>query len=407
MIATTFEEVHSPEWLKTHITDPTNELVILRNLVPWNKTMKLLARFYDSSKGAKGKSLRIMIALVLLSKLRELSDRKLIAAIRENRYMQYFCNIPDEELGCFLDDSTLSTFRSRLGSEGIAIIEHELFHRLRGAGVIEIDAALIDASSLPNNIIHPNDVRLLFTALRKMGQWAFNNGLTLGVSQKEIKQQWLAFNKDKKQPRWVYLIQFYLLFYPVLHRFETLASQSDLSPLAALQAQDLLKVLRILDQQTQQKLLGQKHIKNRLVSLHETEARPLKKGKTFPDCEFGTTNQMSFNRQGFMITNEIFIGQSNETTLYQHTLQFYSERMGTVPPIAVTDLGCRSEANLNYHPEGLEERFLGRSQDVSEEKREFCQKARSATEGFIAVAKNLRGFGKSLYRGLRGDKIWA
>ena len=31
---------------------------------------------------------------------------------------------------------------------------------------------------------------------------------------------------------------------------------------------------------------------------------------------------------------------------------------------------------------------------------------RSATEGFIAVAKHLRGFGKSLYRGFQGDRIW-
>jgi hypothetical protein len=28
-------------------------------------------------------------------------------------------------------------------------------------------------------------------------------------------------------------------------------------------------------------------------------------------------------------------------------------------------------------------------------------------EGFIAVAKNLRGFGRSLYRGLAGDRVWS
>ena len=33
--------------------------------------------------------------------------------------------------------------------------------------------------------------------------------------------------------------------------------------------------------------------------------------------------------------------------------------------------------------------------------------ARSATEGFIAVAKNLRGFGKSIYRGVVGATIWS
>ena len=50
---------------------------------------------------------------------------------------------------------------------------------------------------------------------------------------------------------------------------------------------------------------------------------------------------------------------------------------------------------------------MGRTEDVEKEEQEACLSARSATEGFIAVAKNLRGFGKSLYLGLRGDKIWA
>ncbi len=50
--------------------------------------------------------------------------------------------------------------------------------------------------------------------------------------------------------------------------------------------------------------------------------------------------------------------------------------------------------------------FLGRSEDVSEEKQEFCRRSRSAAEGFTAAAKNLRGFGCSLYSGLKGDRIW-
>ena len=49
---------------------------------------------------------------------------------------------------------------------------------------------------------------------------------------------------------------------------------------------------------------------------------------------------------------------------------------------------------------------MGKSDDVIQEIQDFCRSARSATEGFIAVAKNLRGFGCSLYRGLQGDRIW-
>jgi IS5 family transposase len=174
----------------------------------------------------------------------------------------------------------------------------------------------------------------------------------------------------------------------------------------SLKAQELLALLILLKHQTQQKLAGEQHIDNRIVSLDEVDARPVKKGKTFPSCEFGTTLQMSFNRQGFMITTENLIGNPSDKTLYGATLGLFQKRMGHDPDTVITDLGFRSRDNRKNTPETISNVFLGRSDDVDESQRDFCCKARSATEGFIAVAKNLRGFGRSLYRRLHGDRIW-
>jgi hypothetical protein len=80
--------------------------------------------------------------------------------------------------------------------------------------------------------------------------------------------------------------------------------------------------------------------------------------------------------------------------------------MGDAPDTVVTDLGFRSRDNLKNTPKSICNVFLGRSSDVDESQQDFCHKARSATEGFIAVAKNLRGFGRSLYHRLNGDRIW-
>ncbi|MBF0290506.1 MAG: transposase [SAR324 cluster bacterium] len=405
MIATTFEEVHSEEWVATYISDPTNELVIFRLIIPWAEIIKHLGVFYHSSKGAMGKSIRMMTAILLLSRLRSLSDRKVIAFIKENPYMQYFCNVPPENLHTFLHPSSLCVFRSRLGVKGIDIIESIGFQQLRKAGAIENDAALIDSSVLENNIIYPNDVRLIFSAFKKMNLWAKNSEVPLWWKQQEIKKLWREYSMDKKASRRLYLIRFYLLFSPVLEQFKKQAQESDI--LVRAQAEYLIGLLSLLEEQTLEKMKGTIHIENRLVSLDELDARPIKKGKAFPNCEFGTTNEMIFNRQGFMVTNEILIGHPSDKTLYQSSLDLYIDRMKAVPETSVTDGNYRSAKNLKYRPDGLRYVFLGRSTDVPESKREFCQKARSATEGFIAVAKNIRGFKKSLYRRLKGDKIWA
>ena len=161
-----------------------------------------------------------------------------------------------------------------------------------------------------------------------------------------------------------------------------------------------------MKKQTAQKLAGEIHIKDRIVSLDELDARPIKKGKAHPDCEFGATNQMTFNRQGFMITLETLIGHPNDKILYPGTLDLYQQRMKNKPPCSVADSGFRSRKNFTASKD-IDTVFFGKSADVSEEKQAYCKSARSATEGFIAVAKSIRGFKKSRYKGIEGDRIWS
>jgi IS5 family transposase len=406
MIESSFEEAFSEEWVENQITDPTNELVILRQVIPWQAIINQLAQFYDDTSGRLGKSLRVMVALLILLRLRLLSDREVIQQVKENRYMQYFCNVPDEELSSFVNSSTLSRLRQRLGEEGIAIIETGVFDVLRLAGIVKADTMMMDSTVLSSNIIYPTDVLLIFKAFGKMEIFARRYELPLWWDESHIKQRWRAFGLSKKGERVAYLTEFYTLFVPALETFRTHVETLEATESEKGEAQSLLALLTLLETQTQQKLAGERHIDNRIVSLDEVDARPIKKGKSYPACEFGTTLQMSFNRQGFMITTENLIGNPNGKTLYGDTLQLFYKRMGDYPDTVVTDLGFRSRDNFKNTPEIISHVFLGRSDDVSKALQDICRKARSATEGFIAVAKHLRGFGKSLYRRFQGDRIW-
>ena len=410
MIESSFEEAFSKEWVETQITDSTNELVILRQVIPWQVIITQLTQFYNNNSGRLGKSLRVMVALSILSRLRSLSDNKIVKRVKENRYMQYFCNVPDSELARFVSPSVLCRFRQRLGKKGIAIIETEVFELLRRSGIIKGDTLMMDSTALSSNIVHPNDVMLIYKAFSKMKIFASHHELPLWWNNSHIKKQRRAFGRAKKGERVAYLAEFYALFVPALDTFrthvESLEARAEVPEMQILKAQKLLALLTLLSNQTQQKLAGEQHIDNRIVSLDEVDARPIKKGKTFPACEFGTTLQMSFNRQGFMITTENLIGNPDDSTLYGDTLELFQKRMGDDPDTLVTDLKFRSRDNLKNTPKSISNVFLGHSDDVDENHQDFCYKARSATEGFIAVAKNLRGFGKSLYHRLNGDRIW-
>ena len=412
MIAQTFQEVFSPQWVNTHLTNPTHDLIILRRLIPWQPIIDGLVPFYNLKQGRTGCALRTLTAVSILARLRQLSDRKVIEHIQENRYMQYFCNVPDQHLRTFMNPSTLCRFRKRVGQDGISRMEDEVFSGLKRADVIEADMMLMDATVLDSPIIYPTDVRLLYKAFDKMASVATEGQIKPWWDAAHLKTRWRAYHLDREN-RKTYLDEFYTLFRPALagleERLDQLEEPLDDRKGNSLKARwrRLVEVLKLLDEQTEQKVAGERHIENRLVSLDDLDARPITKGKSHPQTEFGTTLQMAFNRQGFLITTENFIGQPNEKTLYPTTLERFRQRMAAYPNGAVTDLGYRSAKNRKLNREDLDYVFMGKSSDVDETHQEACRSARSATEGFIAVAKHLRGFGQSLYRGLVGATIWS
>ena len=406
MIPCTYQDAFSPEWVEANITNPIHELVILRKVIPWGNIRKRLHRYYRQSKGAVGKPIRTMVALLIVMKLRGLSDRGVVAQVKENRYLQYFCNVPVEGLQTFLHPTSLVVFRHRLGKEVMLLFYQGDYDRLRRTGVIHEDSALFDSSVLTNNIVYPNDVQLLVKAFKKMKQCAKLHRLQIWWDDDEIKKLWRAFGLNKGAERIAWLRTFNLLFCPALEHFETLVHSLTTTAKRQAKAEKLLRLLTLLEEQTVEKLKGTMQIPHRLVSLDEPDARPIKKGKVHPTCEFGTTMQFAFNRDGFLVSVENFIGKPDDTTVFPGMLARYSQRMKAPPKTIVTDLGFRSADNFTAAKESPTV-FLGRTQDVPEKQQGFCCSARSATEGFIAVAKHLRGFGRSLYRGFIGDRIWS
>ncbi len=258
MIAQTFEEVFSPQWVQTHLSNPTHDLIILRHIIPWQSIIDGLVPFYNPEQGRTGCALRTLSAVSILSRLRGLSDRKVIEHIQENRYMQYFCHVPDHNLMTFLHPSTLCSFRKRVGQDGIARIEDQVFRCLKRAEVIEADMMLMDATVLDSPIIYPTDVRLLYKALGKMAILATESHMEPWWDTAHLKTRWRAYNLDRHN-RLAYLSEFSMLFQPALagleERLDQLEAPLDDRKKSSRKARwrRLVEVLQLLGEQTEQK----------------------------------------------------------------------------------------------------------------------------------------------------------
>ena len=214
MIAQTFEDVFSSQWVNTHLTHPTHDLVILRPILPWQSIIDQLVPSSTPHKGRMGRSLRTLVGVSVVAGLRHLSDRQVIEAMQENRSLQYVCTVPDQGLLTFLNPSTLCRFRKRLGQEGIGIIEEQVFTHLKRAGAIKADMMLMDSSVLESPIMYPNDVRLLYKAFGKLEQFAKQQHLPLWWDRDKFKSRWRAFHLSKAEERQSYLTEFSTLFVP-------------------------------------------------------------------------------------------------------------------------------------------------------------------------------------------------
>ena len=105
-----------------------------------------------------GTPIRTIVGIFIVLKFRLLSDRTVVNQVKENRYIQYFCNVSDEDLFTFMHHSNLSKLRKRFGIKGLETIDAVIFNLLRITKVIDNDSMLIDSTVLLNNIVYPTDI---------------------------------------------------------------------------------------------------------------------------------------------------------------------------------------------------------------------------------------------------------
>jgi IS5 family transposase len=100
-------------------------LVILAKNIDWDYLEESLYKFFNESIGRKTKSLRAMIAIIILQYMLNLSDEDIVAQCMENVYYQAFIGNPLFVNKRPCSPSTLSRFRKKIGQEGCELILQE------------------------------------------------------------------------------------------------------------------------------------------------------------------------------------------------------------------------------------------------------------------------------------------
>jgi IS5 family transposase len=171
---------------------------------------------------------------------------------------------------------------------------------------------------------------------------------------------------------------------------------------------------RLLDQ-TRQRLAGNRVIPDRLVSLADPDARPIRKGKPGRATEFGYTVLLVEDDRGFIAAHQTHKGNPADATLLVGAVNQVTGVTGRPPGTVVGDRGFGTAANdqaleaLGVKRVGLQRNGTpGKARRAWEQTRPF-RRLRNWRVGIEARISHLkRGFGlrRTRLRRLGGARTW-
>jgi IS5 family transposase len=167
--------------------------------------------------------------------------------------------------------------------------------------------------------------------------------------------------------------------------------------------------------QVEQVVRGRLRIPRRLVSIFDTGARPIRRGKARVDTEFGRKVLIGETDHGIITTYKVLEENPADATLLTVAVRGHRRLFRRRLKAVAADRGFYSQANeARLKEEGVKQVSIPVRGKVGTERRleqkqpwfKRLQHFRAGSEGRISVLKRVFGLDRSLMRGNQGTAIW-
>ena len=376
LILTGFESPFANQLLST------NRWVRLANRIPWDALVSTYNRQLGNKfTGAGSINPRVAIGALIIKHLCNISDRETILQIQENMYMQYFIGYSSFSNEVPFDASLFVDIRKRLTLEHINEINEKILgiigkedadktesnHDHKDEGAVSVEepieksadnindlykddnptregSLLRDATGCPQDIAYPTDLNLLNDAREKSEELIdeLQAGLTTPkprtyreIARKQYLKTAQKKKKTKKEIRKAIRQQLQYLKRNISSIFKLL-EQYDTIPLQKKQYKYLLVIQTLYDQQKYMYDKKVHSVEDRIVSIHQPHVRPIVRGKTNANVEFGSKIQVSLVN-GIAFLDELSWDAFNEGAYLKRSVEKYKVRFGFYPKEVLAD----------------------------------------------------------------------
>jgi len=374
------------------------------------------------------------LRMMYLKRRYELGYETLVREVKDSLTWRRFCRLSLE--GRVPDDTTLIKLSRKYGDDTLRDLNDALVLKLKEKKVIRGRKFRMDTTVTEANIHYPTDTGLLLDGVKVITRTVAGiRKLVAGVGQgfvnhnRKVKKIWLALNKvlknrvSRSNPALVKAKEEIIGVAEevvaagkrVQLQLEVLESKPSRVWRLAEQLDGWLEATGRVMEQTRQVLAGRVHLKERLVSIFDAKARPIRRGKVRADTEFGRKVLIGETDHGIITTYEAFEGNPSDTALLKPAVRGHRRLFRRRLRAVATDRGFYSRANESWLKQsGVRQVSIPVRGKTSLEKRmeqkqpwfRRLQRFRAGSEGRISLLKRKFGLDRSLMRGGNGTEIW-
>jgi IS5 family transposase len=378
--------------------------------------------------------LETYVRLMVLKARYRWGYRALVAEVSDSIHLRRFCRISLSER--VPDESTVRKLTRRIGPETVAELTRALIIMATRQKRFRPRAVRIDSTVIEADIKHPTDaglaghgVRALAREGRKLARLVGEKharvrdrsramgGKLRGIARTirrrsgEAKTEVLKLTQETGKLLERSVKEARRLAAAARRRARGRGARTKLA--AARRMEELAEQCEKVTRQIRQRVAGEK-ITDRIVSLADPDARPIRKGKIGKPTEFGYVSQLAEvtehtkrGARGLVLPASHQIGNPSENTLLPGTVAEL-ERLGIKPREVAVDGGFQpTPTNAALAELGAKTVFIaGHQEPSSRHTKRRLARYRTGAEGRVSHLKRRYGLDRSRLKGDQGEQIW-
>ena len=424
-----WETVLAPEFFRMN-----EELTRVDKLLDDDRFFAPFRERFGTRIGRPTTAVATYLRMMYLKRRYQLGYEMLVKEVKDSIMWRRFCHL---SLSDHVPDSTtLIKLTHKYGEETVRALNEALVLKLKEGKVVRGKKLRIDTTVVESDIHYPTDTGLLSDGVRVITRVASRlKKLVSGVGSqfvrhtRKVKKIYLSLMKvmkartgnddsvlKKARNELVKITESVIADgRAVQTELGLLEGKPSLVGRLARQLGEWIEATGQIVQQTKEVIRGNRRLPRRLVSLFDTDARPIKRGKSRADTEFGRKVLIGETDHGIITTYEVLAENPADVTVLKAGVRGHRRLFRKRLKAVAGDRGFYSQANEDWlRDSGVRQVSIPARGKIGQERRSYqkqswfkrLQRFRAGGEAKISLLKRRFGLRRSLMRGSTGTDIW-